>query len=117
MRSTVVFPPPLGPSNATSSPSSTVKLTLLTTAFSPKRLVTFLISMLISDYGYRHPRGPATLAPLPAPGVLHVRLSIPKKFSRPASRRPTRPATWLPQTARPDQIRDTAFQCAKARCP
>src|SRR5882672_8427292 len=47
MRSTVVLPPPLGPSSATSSPSFTAKLTFLTAATSPNFLLTFFNSMLM----------------------------------------------------------------------
>src|SRR6266498_3119658 len=47
MRSTVVLPPPLGPSSASSSPSLTEKLTLLTAATVPNCLLTFFSSMLI----------------------------------------------------------------------
>ena len=47
MRSTVVLPPPLGPSSAINSPSFTEKLTSLTAVTSPNFLVTFLSSMLI----------------------------------------------------------------------
>src|SRR5579883_1064210 len=70
MRNTVVFPPPLGPSNATNSPSLTEKQTLLTAMTSPKRLVTFRSSMLMSEgnvLGLRVDRdlGPGKLARLP----------------------------------------------------
>ena len=47
MRSTVVLPPPLGPSKAINSPSLTENVTLLTAATSPNFLVTFFSSMLI----------------------------------------------------------------------
>src|SRR5882724_9344321 len=47
MRNTVVLPPPLGPSNASSSPSLAEKLTLLTAATLPNRLLTFFSSMLM----------------------------------------------------------------------
>src|SRR6266704_2825342 len=47
MRKTVVLPPPLGPSNASSSPSLAEKLTLLTAATLPNRLLTFFSSMLM----------------------------------------------------------------------
>src|SRR6266404_5771469 len=47
MRRTVVLPPPLGPSNASSSPSLAEKLTLLTAATLPNRLLTFFSSMLM----------------------------------------------------------------------
>src|SRR5262245_45089128 len=43
---TVVLPPPLGPSNAMSSPSFTEKLTLFTATTVPNLLVTFLSSRL-----------------------------------------------------------------------
>src|SRR6266481_5851049 len=46
-RRTVVLPPPLGPSKARSSPSLTEKVTLLTAATLPNRLLTFLSSMLM----------------------------------------------------------------------
>src|SRR5690349_17585275 len=46
IRSTVVLPPPLGPSTAISSPSFTDKVTLLTAATSPNCFVTLLSSML-----------------------------------------------------------------------
>src|SRR5258705_4788607 len=44
---TVLLPPPLGPSSATSSPSRTEKLTRLTAGTLPKFLLTSLSSMLI----------------------------------------------------------------------
>src|SRR6266545_1123342 len=47
MRKTVVLPPPLGPSSATSSPSLTEKPTWLTAATWPNFLLTFLSSMLM----------------------------------------------------------------------
>src|SRR5438105_2707705 len=47
IRRTVVFPPPLGPSSATSSPSLTEKLTWLTASTSPNFLLTFFSSMLM----------------------------------------------------------------------
>src|SRR5881296_492791 len=47
IRKTVVLPPPLGPSNATNSPSLTEKLTWLTAATWPNFLVTLLSSMLM----------------------------------------------------------------------
>src|ERR1035438_8700168 len=47
MRSTVVLPPPLGPSNAISSPSFTENVTLLTTVVSPNFFVTAFSSMLM----------------------------------------------------------------------
>src|SRR5437667_2302536 len=49
MRSTVVLPPPLGPSKAISSPSFTEKVTLLTAVVSPNFLVTFFSSMLTGE--------------------------------------------------------------------
>src|ERR1017187_10539370 len=47
MRSTVVLPPPLGPSNAISSPSFTENVTALTTVVSPNFFVTAFSSMLM----------------------------------------------------------------------
>src|SRR5438270_8965993 len=47
IRSTVVLPPPLGPSSAINSPSWTVKLTLRTATTSPNFLVTLRNSMLM----------------------------------------------------------------------
>src|SRR5262245_42585100 len=51
MRRTVVLPPPLGPSRASSSPSWTSKLTSSTAATSPKRLLTWRSSMLTKREG------------------------------------------------------------------
>ena len=47
--STVVFPPPLGPSKAINSPSFTEKDTLPTAVTSPNCLVTFFSSMLTRE--------------------------------------------------------------------
>ena len=46
IRSTVVLPPPLGPSNAINSPSLTEKETFLTAVTPPNFLLTFFNSML-----------------------------------------------------------------------
>src|ERR1043166_7524629 len=56
MRSTVVLPPPLGPSNAISSPSLTENVTLWTAATSPNFLETFLSSMAIGSVFTALPR-------------------------------------------------------------
>ena len=53
MRSTVVLPPPLGPSKAINSPSLTENVTLLTAATSPNFLVTPFSSMLIWAINYQ----------------------------------------------------------------
>src|SRR5205823_13506281 len=46
-RSTVVLPPPLGPSKASNSPSRTEKVTLVTALTPPNCLLTALSSMLM----------------------------------------------------------------------
>src|SRR5919109_4786547 len=55
IRSTVVLPPPLGPSSPTSSPSCTERLTLLTAVTWPNCLLTLRSSMLIRR-GSQHSR-------------------------------------------------------------
>src|SRR4029434_1192912 len=47
IRNSDVFPDPEGPSSATNSPVSTLKLTFLSALKSPKLLLMFWISMLI----------------------------------------------------------------------
>src|ERR1044071_3027871 len=61
MRSTVVLPPPLGPSKASNSPSWTEKLTLLTAATLPKCLLTFFSSMLMRPVRLAHRSRPSRL--------------------------------------------------------
>jgi hypothetical protein len=47
IRSSVVFPPPLGPSRAVSWPVGTLRLMFSSATKSPKRLLTFVTSMLM----------------------------------------------------------------------